>query len=406
MLKFFTSRDTDEAEHADSHAFHTPFYRIVFSTKFLSLSSGELQRMRENMRNIKIDSCKRTVKNIILYIGESYNKHHSQLYGYTLETTPNQKAMAGEGALVVFKDAVTPWNVTSNVFKDVLSTHSTDQSGSWTDGALIPGVLKKAGYKVAFITSQFYKSPNLGVVDFNGSFFLNDREIERECFDHRNKYRKAYDTTLIEEIDKFPAGECNFIIFHGMGQHQEYNKRFGKGDVHFTVGDYPSRNDLTVYEKQIIADYDNATRYNDKVVRMLCDRFRNDDAVVVYLPDHGEEVFDRLHTYGRDHNAEVSADIAYSEFEVPFEIWFSPKARQRHAEIYNAALNAAGKPFSTDDLPHLLMGLAGISSPLYDARRDLLNPAFNASRKRILKRSVDYDSLMTADKKLKQTWKQ
>ena len=406
MLKFFTSRDTDEAEHADSHAFHTPFYRIVFSTKFLSLSSGELERMRENMRNIKIDSCKRTVKNIILYIGESYNKHHSQLYGYNLETTPHQKAMADEGSLVVFKDAVTPWNVTSNVFKDVLSTHSTDQSGSWTDGVLIPGVLKKAGYKVAFITSQFYKSPNLGVVDFNGSFFLNDREIERECFDYRNKYRKAYDTTLVGEIDKFPAGECNFIIFHGMGQHQEYSKRFGKGGVHFTAGDYPSRNDLTVYEKQIVADYDNATRYNDKVVKMLCNRFRNEDAVVVYLPDHGEEVFDRLHSYGRDHNAEVSADIAYSEFEVPFEIWFSPKARQKHAEIYDAARNAAGKPFSTDDLPHLLMGLAGISSPLYDARRDLLSPAFNASRKRILKRTVDYDSLMNAAKNRKPTWRQ
>ena len=328
MIKFFTSHDTDEAEHADNHAFHTPFYRIVFSTKFLSLSSQELERMRENMRNIKIDSCKHTVKNIILYIGESYNKHHSQVYGYELETTPNQKAMADEGNLIVFKDAVTPWNVTSNVFKDVLSTHSTDQKGSWIDGVLIPGVLKKAGYKVAFITSQFYKSPNLGVVDFNGSFFLNDKEIERKCFDYRNKYRKAYDLQLIKEINKFSCGDYNFIIFHGMGQHQEYNKRFGKSDVRFTAGNYPSRHDLTVYEKQIIADYDNATLYNDRVVKQLCERFKNDDAVVVYLPDHGEEVFDRIHSYGRDHNADVSADIAFSEFEVPFEIWFSPRAKK------------------------------------------------------------------------------
>lgn len=405
MIKFFTSHDTDEAEHADNHAFHTPFYRIVFSTKFLSLSSQELERMRENMRNIKIDSCKHTVKNIILYIGESYNKHHSQVYGYELETTPNQKAMADEGNLIVFKDAVTPWNVTSNVFKDVLSTHSTDQKGSWIDGVLIPGVLKKAGYKVAFITSQFYKSPNLGVVDFNGSFFLNDKEIERKCFDYRNKYRKAYDLQLIKEINKFSCGDYNFIIFHGMGQHQEYNKRFGKSDVRFTAGNYPSRHDLTVYEKQIIADYDNATLYNDRVVKQLCERFKNDDAVVVYLPDHGEEVFDRIHSYGRDHNADVSADIAFSEFEVPFEIWFSPRAKKEHSDIYNAARKAADKAFSTDDLPHLLMGIAGISSPLYDARRDLLNPTFNDSRKRILKRTVDYDSLMTVDRKLRKTWR-
>ena len=72
---------------------------------------------------------------------------------------------------------------------------------------------------------------------------------------------------------------------------------------------------------------------------------------------------------------------------------------------YNAAQKAADKAFSTDDLPHLLMGIAGISSPLYDARRDLLNPTFNDSRKRILKRSVDYDSLMTVDRKLRKTWR-
>ena len=233
----------------------------------------------------------------------------------------------------------------------------------------------------------------------------NEKITERKCFDYRNKYRKAYDLQLIKEINKFPCGDYNFIIFHGMGQHQEYNKRFGKSDVRFTAGNYPSRHDLTVYEKQIIADYDNATLYNDRVVKQLCERFKNDDAVVIYLPDHGEEVFDRIHSYGRDHNADVSADIAFSEFEVPFEIWFSPRAKKEHSDIYNAARKAVDKAFSTDDLPHLLMGIAGISSPLYDARRDLLNPTFNDSRKRILKRTVDYDSLMTVDRKLRKTWR-
>lgn len=394
MLNFFTSHDTDAAEHAGNHAFHTPLYRIVYSTKFLSLSYSELERMRANMADIKIDSCDFTIPNIVLYIGESYNKHHSQLYGYGLETTPHQKAMHEKGDLLVFSDAVTPWNVTSNVFKDVLSTHSTDQPGAWNYGVLLPGVLKKAGYKVAFITSQFYKSPNQGVVDFNGSFFLNDKALDKACFDYRNKFRKAYDGTLLHEIDKFPRGEHNFVIFHGMGQHQEYRKRYGKGGEKFVVGDYAQRHDLNVYEKQVVADYDNATRYNDNVVRLLCQKFKDEDAVVIYLPDHGEEVYDRIHSCGRDHNAAVSADIAWAEFEVPFEIWFSPKARRLHPDVYEAAAGAQHRPFSTDDLPHLVMGMAGISSSLYDKRRDLLSPDFNAQRKRMLKGTVDYDSLM------------
>lgn len=408
MAEFFMSRNTDEAEHADSHAFHTPLYRIVFSTKFLSLSGKELDKMRDNMRHIEIDSCAHTVKNIVLYIGESYNKHHSQLYGYRLATTPLQERMAGRGELIAMTDAVTPWNVTSNVFKDALSTHSTDQPGSWTDGVLLPGVMKKAGYKVAFISSQYYKSPNLGVVDFNGSFFLNDGKIERQCFDYRNKFRKSYDLTLLKEIDKFKPGKYNFVIFHGMGQHQEYCKRFTPKDAHFKAQtDYAWRSDLSVYEKQTVADYDNATLYNDRVVAALCDRFRREDAVVVYMPDHGEEVYDRIHSYGRDHNAHISPEIAWAEFQVPLEIWFSPTARRLHPGIYAAARRAADKPFSTDDLPHLIMGLAGIKASIYSPTRDLLSPTFNASRRRLLKGTIDYDSLMLGDKPKKggEAWK-
>jgi heptose-I-phosphate ethanolaminephosphotransferase len=394
MVKFFASRDTAEAERCDSHAFHTPVYRMVFSAKFLSLSAAELERVRSQARSIRVDSCSRTVRNIVLYIGESYNKHHSQLYGYALPTTPRQKALADKGELVVMRNAVTPWNVTSNVFKEMLSTHASGSGGSWADGALLPGVMRKAGYKVAFITSQYYKSPNLGVVDFNGSFFLNDSELSRLCFDFRNRYRKAYDASLLKELDKFPRDSFNFVIFHGMGQHQEYSRRFRPGDVHFTAADYAGRSDLSRGERQIVADYDNATLYNDKVMARLCRRFRDEDAIVVYVADHGEEVFDRMHTYGRDHDAAVSADIAWSEFEVPMVIWFSPQAASLHAGIYRAARRAADRPFLTADMPQLLMGLAGISSPLYDERRDLLAPAYDTRRKRMLKNSVDYDSLM------------
>ena len=401
MGRFFMSRNTDEAEHCEFSIFHTPLYRVVFSMKFLQLSREELVTVRRNVSRIRIDSCAHTIPTIVLYIGESYNKHHSSLYGYQLPTTPLQEMMQSKGNLVAFTDVVTPWNVTSNVFKDILSTHSTDAPGSWIDGTLLPGVLKKAGYKVAFITSQYYKSHNLGTVDFNGSFFLNDPAIEKLCFDYRNKYRKTYDLSLLKEVDKVPAGPYRFIIFHGMGQHQEYRKRFTDADVVFTAGSYPWRRDLSLSEKQIVADYDNATRYNDRVVEGLCRRFRGEDAVVVYLPDHGEEVYDRIHSYGRDHDAAISADLAYGEFEVPFEIWFSPRARRLHPDIYRRAVENSRKPFASDDLPHVIMGLAGIHTPLYSPSRDILSPSFQPGRRRPLKGTTDYDSLMTAAGKRK-----
>ena len=116
-------------------------------------------------------------------------------------------------------------------------------------------------------------------------------------------------------------------------------------------------------------------------------------------------MFDRVHNFGRDHTAELTADIAYSEFEIPFEIWFSPKARRLHPDIVESARRAADMPFASDDLPHVLMGLAGIECGFYDARRDLLSPAFRPGRKRILKHTTDYDSLMSAPKQQAEQWK-
>ena len=216
---------------------------------------------------------------------------------------------------------------------------------------------------------------------------------------------QRYDSNLVKEIDKFRRGDNNFIIFHGIGQHQEYNKRFGPKNEVFTTDDYKHRTDLNEHEKQILADYDNATRFNDYVFAQLCKEFEHDDALVLYLADHGEEVFDRVHNFGRDHTAALTADIAYSEFEIPFELWLSPKARRLHPDIAEAARRAADMPFASDDLPHVLMGLAGIECAFYDARRDLLSTAFRPGRKRILKHTTDYDSLMSAPKQQAEQWK-
>lgn len=42
--------------------------------------------------------------NVILVIGESYNKYHSPLYGYYLNTTPVLCSQQQNGNLFVFKD--------------------------------------------------------------------------------------------------------------------------------------------------------------------------------------------------------------------------------------------------------------------------------------------------------------
>ena len=72
---------------------YLPVYRLVFSLYANRLTDHQLDRLLMVKDRIQVDSCSYRVPNIVLIIGESYNKHHSQLYGYTMPTTPRQLAL-------------------------------------------------------------------------------------------------------------------------------------------------------------------------------------------------------------------------------------------------------------------------------------------------------------------------
>jgi heptose-I-phosphate ethanolaminephosphotransferase len=305
-----------------------------------------------------------------------------------------------KGELIRFDDVITPWNVTSNAFKSFLSTHADDEKGLWADGVLFPALFKKAGYHVSFFTQQFMKSSRLAAADFNGSFFLNDAELDSLCFDTRNKLKWTQDNGLIKEYGKHKGDytDRNLFIFHLLGQHVEYKQRFPKAQEFFTIDNYKDRNDLSKAEKYIVADYDNATRYNDNVVDGIINLFVNEDAIVIYMPDHAEEVYDEIHAFGRLHDANLSPSLVRQEFEIPLAVWCSKKFRRRHRSEFKKLKSISKRPYKTDDIAHFMIGLAGIHTPFYNAERDWASDSYKL-HPRIIKHTADYDSIMSSEKK-------
>ena len=55
----------------------------------------------------------------------------------------------------------------------------------------------------------------------------------------------------------------------------------------------------------------------------------------------------------------------------------------------------------TDDLPHLLLYLAGIHCKDYQETRSLISNSFNAKRKRLISGEIDYDSIVPVHKSLR-----
>ena len=391
-----------ELNKKDKANLYVPVYRLVFGLYANGLADTQIDLLKAASDKIQIDSCCYRVPTIVLVIGESYNKHHSQLYGYDKATTPRQVALEAEGSLVKFTDVVSTWNLTSFVFKHMMSLYAVEDSGEWCDQPLFPEVFRKAGYHVTFVTNQFEPKAKEAVYDFSGGFFLNDPELSQRQFDSRSTKTHRFDDGVLKEYDALMKDTANthhpspntLTILHLMGSHVDYRARYPqKTDTHFTPQMY-NRPELTDQQKQTLAHYDNSLRYNDSIVAAVTQRFADQDAVVIYVPDHGEEIFDgKPYMYGRMHGANIDYRLARNEMEIPFWIWGSPQYRENHPYGWLAIQNAKDRPLMIDALPHLLLYLGGISTPLYREELNVISPKYDEKRPRILKGETDYNTL-------------
>ena len=408
MVQMFSLDTIGSVEHelttSDCAQFYLPVYRLAFSIFSNELASQQVDRLIEAKDKMSVDSCSFKSPNIVLIIGESYGKLHSQQYGYFMPTTPRQVKRQKSGLLVPFSDVVAPWNLTSFVFKNVFSLHVVGEKGEWCDYPLFPSLFRKAGYHVTFITNQFLPKAKQAVYDFSGGFFLNHPELSEAMFDSRNQQLYRFDRGLLDDYDKNQQQhntDHNLIIFHLLGQHVKYNQRFPSDRRHFTAEDYEKkRADLDGKQRNVLADYDNAVLYNDSIVDAIISRFEDKEAIIIYMPDHGEECYEGNRGFiCRNHSAAIDYDLAHYEFEIPFWIFCSYKYAAKHPDIYKEIIGAKNRRFMTDALPHMLLYLAGIHTKDYHAEYNILSPQYNEMRPRILKNTTDYDKLTRPSEK-------
>ena len=209
-----------------------------------------------------------------------------------------------------------------------------------------------------------------------------------------------YDDGLLSDYDQIADSTAknrgNLYIFHLLGQHVAYHDRYPHKRTHFYASDYEERRpELSAKQRKMVSYYDNAVLYNDSIVDAICHRFDNQDAIVIYMPDHGEECYEENRgIICRNHSAEIDYGLAKYEFEIPFWIYCTHRYAVRHPQIFKQIVEARKRPYMTDALPHLLLYLAGISTPDYCSRYNILSDDYDASRPRLLKGKTDYDKLV------------
>lgn len=376
---------------------NSPFIRFFYGHALNIVSMKELSKLVKTVEKTEVDSCSFRSPIILLLLGESYNKYHSPLYNpKSLQTTPNLCRLRDEGNLVVYDDAVSPYNVTNKTFRHMFSTYYPGCGRNWVDCTLFPAVFKKAGYKVWFITNHFSGTENNkqhhGHV---GGTIFNQKDLRQLQFSYMNPESTHYDMDLFSELPPADtlAAQPSLLIFHMMGQHEDYRERYPEAYNRFTADSV--QNDFTNERgRQIVAEYDNATLYNDAVVSGLIEKYARQDVVGIYLSDHGEEIYDWRNSCYRTNSDQMTPEIAKYQYEVPLLFYVSDSFKSNHPDLLAEIEAAQHKPFIATLLPFALFHLAGISHQDYKPQLDILSPEFDESYPRIIREDVDYDELM------------
>lgn len=355
---------------------YTSITRILYSYKVSKGREGDIVKLCAVCKKVKGSSTFDDKPNVIVLIGESSSVYHSELFGYDHHTTPKLKQLENQGSLIAFDDVVSADDHTHGAMQSIFSLDS--MGTAFCSTPLFPAVYKNSMYKVHCYDNQYF---------VGGNNFLSSPELSKIMFTDRNETNFRYDEELIKSIKI--VDNASLYVVHLLGQHYTYSMKYPNSWDKFKAKDYDA-NRWNEHQRELIAQYDNATLYNDFVISSLIQKFKDTNTIFIHFSDHGEEVFE-LRDYNGHGNAPLSPNIKY-QIRVPLFIWMSDRYKKLHKDIYEKALASKHVPIITDDISHTILGIGGISTKWYKSSRDFLSNNYNAKKHRIVLHTIDYDA--------------
>ncbi|WP_312406942.1 phosphoethanolamine transferase CptA [Pseudomonas rhodesiae] len=304
---------------------------------------------------------------LVLVIGESTNRQRMSLYGYPRATTPELDKLRDQ--LAVFDNVITPRPYTIEALQQVLTFADEENPDLYLKTPSIVSMMKQAGYKTYWITNQQTMTKRNTML----TTFSEQADEQVYLNNNRNQNARQYDGDVLAPFSKALAdpAERKFIVVHLLGTHMSYQYRYPPSFDKFTdregVPASISDDQLPTYNS-----YDNAVLYNDFVVSSLIKDYAKTDpnGFLLYLSDHGEDVFDSAghSTLGRNEGKPTAP-----MYTIPFMAYASPKWRESHSWNFAGDLQ---RPYSSSQLIHTWADLAGLSSTELDRSKSLVSDSF------------------------------
>lgn len=325
------------------------------------------------------------VQNFVFIIGESAQRRFHSIYGYHLNTTPNLLNLKLKNNLVDFNNTISAFTSTNASLKSLMTFYTYESQKPWFENLSMTTLFKLNGYNTAWISNQ--ETSKLAA-----NYYYSQISDEKYF---SNKYAKNWnfntvnlDSILVEPIKQIREKYKNqntFYVVHLMGSHSKYHYRYPKEFEFFTAKDINTQA-LTLNKKKHIAQYLNSIKFTDYIINEIFNIFKDDNALIVYVSDHGESLW--------EHNNEIGHGfISKFTCEIPLVFIGTDKFKNQNEKIWQKINQAKQRPFMSDNLIHTIAEISNIKVSEFIPEKSVINENYDASRKRIIEGSVDYEKI-------------
>lgn len=364
-----------------SARFYTVFPTSVFYAgkmvyKQYRFINASKEKRDNHVFNVKQDTAISGRQVSVLIIGESARYDHWGINGYPKNTSPR---LSKRNNLISFQNTAAGGFITEFAVPLILTGVGADYFDAHYQQKGIVGAFREAGFKTYWLTNQIDE----------GHIKLHIEEAEIKLMlqsDARATKNIHRDMELVHALKKVlsePA-EKKFIVLHTSGSHYDYSARYPD------EFDRIKPSNKTVFSKSadrkfkdvLVNSYDNSILYSDAVIDSAISlvEAQNASSSIIYISDHGENLFDDLRNLSQHAYPIPSKYIAH----IPCFIWYSSALENTYPDKITHLKQKVDAKVSSENIIHTLTDINGLYYPAQDPLKNLAGPFFRNSPQLIM----------------------
>lgn len=329
-------------------------------------------------RAVRMDTL-RSRQVYVLIIGESSRYDRWQVNGYDRETSPRLSNLSD---LLSFKSAVSGGHYTWVSVPQIITRATPDNYDLQYKEKSILGVFQEAGFKTYWLSNQSDQD-----IFWSGSIILHARTADFYSFSPtwspNLEFENIYDGRLLPVLDSVLRADPNdlFVVLHTMGNHWQYNCRYPPEFDVFQPSQYVGTNNPThaVNREAIENSYDNSILYADYFVHSVIQMVNKsaDVSAVIYVSDHGEDLFDAYDDHPDFHFRPSAATL-----RVPLFIWTSELYKNVFSAKRKHLVDNLSQKIGTENIFYTVTDIANITIDGFDSTKSFAHARFIPSQQK------------------------